>query len=386
MWRLTWKRNEHGEVYRHKAQWVVLGNHQEHMLHYYETWASFDIDTAFLHGKMDALVHIKQVKGYEVKGKENWVWRLKKSLYGTKQAPQMWKEKLTVMLSSLGLISAQSDESLLTNSDKSLLLHIHVDDGFVISKLESKILEFLSDLNSLLKLKFKKQPTQHLGYSLTWNKYKLIINQSDLINKLLQKFNMQESNPVKTPCNGNLLSELDPVTTDESIELSGYSIRPGRWHCSALKNLLRYLKGTKNKFLIYNQASSKDPLTGWADSDYANVKDNRKSISGFIVLAFGNPVCWLSKKQSVVAQSTTEADYISMNICTKQLPWLSFVFSNLGIQVVEPTLYNDNSGAVIISKQASLNANTKNIEVRYQYIRDCVMKKLVKVVQVSTKD
>ncbi|MBW0576753.1 hypothetical protein O181_116468 [Austropuccinia psidii MF-1] len=112
MWRLTSKRNENGEVYRHKARWVVLGNHQEPMLHYYETWASvglnetfkvmlsmvvnfdyipyqFDIETAFLHGEMDALVHVKQVKGYEEKGKENWVWHLRKSLYGTKQAPRM---------------------------------------------------------------------------------------------------------------------------------------------------------------------------------------------------------------------------------------------------------------------------------------------------------
>ncbi|MBW0576867.1 hypothetical protein O181_116582 [Austropuccinia psidii MF-1] len=97
MWRLPQKRNKHGEVYRYKALWVVLGNHQEHMLHYYDTWASvgrnetfkimltlvvnfnyipyqFDIETAFLHGEMDAIVYVKQVKGYEVKGKEGWVW------------------------------------------------------------------------------------------------------------------------------------------------------------------------------------------------------------------------------------------------------------------------------------------------------------------------
>ncbi|MBW0530743.1 hypothetical protein O181_070458 [Austropuccinia psidii MF-1] len=143
--------------YPDKPAKVIGGNHQEHILHSYETWASvgqnetfkvmlylvinfnyfpyqFDIETAFLHGKMDELVHVKQVKGYELKGKENWVWHIKKSLYGAKQAPQMWKEKLTVTLSSLGLISAQSDELLFTNSDKSLLLHVHVDDGFIISK------------------------------------------------------------------------------------------------------------------------------------------------------------------------------------------------------------------------------------------------------------
>ncbi|MBW0496149.1 hypothetical protein O181_035864 [Austropuccinia psidii MF-1] len=183
--------------YPDKLAKVIGGNDQEHMLHYYEAWASvgknetfkvmlslvinfnyfpyqFDIETAFLHGKMDALVHIKQVKGYE----------------------------------------------LFTNSDKSLLLYIRVDDGFVISKSESKILKFLSDRNSLLKLKFKKRPTQHLGYSLTWNKDKLIINQSDLINKLLRQFNMKDSKLVKTPCNGTLLNELDSVTTDESIEVT----------------------------------------------------------------------------------------------------------------------------------------------------------------------
>ncbi|MBW0508324.1 hypothetical protein O181_048039 [Austropuccinia psidii MF-1] len=96
--------------YPPKPTKVIGGNHQEHMLHYYDTWASvgrnetfkimltlavnfdyipyqFNIETAFLHGDMDALVYVKQVKGYEVKGKESWVWQLRKSLYGTKQAP-----------------------------------------------------------------------------------------------------------------------------------------------------------------------------------------------------------------------------------------------------------------------------------------------------------
>ncbi|MBW0512681.1 hypothetical protein O181_052396 [Austropuccinia psidii MF-1] len=112
IWRLTKKRNEFGEIYQYKAQWVVLGNHQVHMLHYFDTWSSvgqnetfkillsmtvnlkfvayqFDVETAFLHGNMDATVYVKQVRCYEVSGKENWVWLLNKSLYGTKQAPRM---------------------------------------------------------------------------------------------------------------------------------------------------------------------------------------------------------------------------------------------------------------------------------------------------------
>ncbi|MBW0524632.1 hypothetical protein O181_064347 [Austropuccinia psidii MF-1] len=193
MWCLTRKRNEFGEVYRYKARWVVFGNHQEHLLHYFDTWASvgrnetfktmlslvinlnlityqFDIETAFLHGDMDTIVYVKQVKGYEQVGKENWVWRLNRSLYGTKQAPRMWKEKLTKVLADLDLFSSKSDESLFITKDYWLMLHIHVDDGFLIGKYEKAIINFLEILNSKLKLKFKKRPNQHLGYTLLWKK------------------------------------------------------------------------------------------------------------------------------------------------------------------------------------------------------------------------
>ncbi|MBW0534081.1 hypothetical protein O181_073796 [Austropuccinia psidii MF-1] len=437
MWRLSRKRNEHGEIYRYKARWVVLGNHQEHMLHYYDTWASvgrnetfkimlslvvnfnyipyqFDIETAFLHGEMDALVYVKQVKGYEIKGKEDWVWKLRKSLYGTKQAPRMWKAKLTATLNRLGLSSAQSDESLFISTDKALLLHVHVDDGFLISKTENSIINFLTKLNSMLKLKFKRKPTQHLGYNLNWSKNGLEINQTDLIIRLLRHCGMDECKSVKTPCNGNFLSEIGSNLSEEAHEvtlfqqaigslnylahhtrpdilfttnqLSKHSLKPNQYHWSALKHLLRYLSGTKDRRLVYKQQLIKEGLTGWADADYANDKEDRKSITGYVILAFGNPICWLSKKQLIVAQSTTEAEYVAMNICSKQLRWLTFVLNDLGHYSSQPVLFNDNSGAVTISKQASLNANTKHIEVRYQYVRDCVLKNLIKVVQVSTND
>ncbi|MBW0461455.1 hypothetical protein O181_001170 [Austropuccinia psidii MF-1] len=93
MWHLARKQNEFGEFYFYKARWVVPGNHKEHMLHYYDTWASvginetfklmlilsvsqdyipyqFDIETAFLQGEMNAVVYVKQVKGFEVPSKK----------------------------------------------------------------------------------------------------------------------------------------------------------------------------------------------------------------------------------------------------------------------------------------------------------------------------
>ncbi|MBW0527014.1 hypothetical protein O181_066729 [Austropuccinia psidii MF-1] len=180
----------------------------------------FNIETAFIHGEMDTLVNVKQVTGYEEKGKENWVWRLKKSLYGTKQAPRMWKSKLESALSSLGLMSTWSHESLFINAEKLLLLHVHVNNGFIISQSENKIIEFLTKLNSIFKLKSKKKPTQNLGYTLKWRSDKIMINQTDLITKTLQKFNMNDCKPVKTPCNGNFLNEVESGISNEVLNVT----------------------------------------------------------------------------------------------------------------------------------------------------------------------
>ncbi|MBW0551195.1 hypothetical protein O181_090910 [Austropuccinia psidii MF-1] len=243
MWCLNKKRNEFGKVYRYKARWVVFGNHQEHMLHSFDTWSSvgrnetfkamlslvinlnmhayqFAIETAFLHGKMDTIVYVKQVKGYEQLNRENWVWRLNKSLYGTRKAPRMWKEKLTEALSKFGFASTLSDESLFITTNATLMLHIHVDNGFLIGKLEQEIMTFLTSSNKQLKLKFTKNPTQDLVYTIMWNKSKIQLSQTDLILKLLDQNDMEDCKPVKTPCNGNLLQEIESI--EEPIKTTKY--------------------------------------------------------------------------------------------------------------------------------------------------------------------
>ncbi|MBW0511287.1 hypothetical protein O181_051002 [Austropuccinia psidii MF-1] len=100
------------------------------------------------------------------------------------------------------------------------MLHIHVDDAFAIGKSEKIILKFLADLNSKLKLKFKKQPNQHLGYNLTWKNENFLINQSDLIEKLLKNIDMLLCKPVRTPCNGNLFQEIEEKS--EVVKLTEY--------------------------------------------------------------------------------------------------------------------------------------------------------------------
>ncbi|MBW0514988.1 hypothetical protein O181_054703 [Austropuccinia psidii MF-1] len=321
MWRLTQKRNEFGHVYWNKAQWVVLGNHQEHLLHYFYTWAlvsrnetfklllilvvnqgyipyQFDIKTAFLHGEMDANIYVKKVKGFKVPGKEGWVWRLKKSLYGTKKASRMWQAKLVSVLKELELTSTRADNSLYSNQDRRLFLHVHVDDGFLIGNNEKDLLIFLEKLNRKLSLKYQKKPTHNLGYCLDWaTNGTVYLSQQDLILQFLRDHDMDGSWDVKTPCNGNLLKELesvgDPVRITAfqqeigSLEylaqhtrpdisytvnaLSRHIAHPTDKHWVALKHLLRYLKGSSGLFSHYKRTISKEhDVIGWANANYVN--------------------------------------------------------------------------------------------------------------------
>lgn len=138
---------------------------------------------------------------------------------------------------------------------------------------------------------------------------------------------------------------------------------------------------------MYTQTSDpNDGICGWADADYATSIVTKKSTSGYVITMYGNPICWSAKKQPVVAQSTTEAEFVAINRCAKQLRWLTNLVLNLHIKIRAPILKNDNSGAVIISKEAQLNENTKHIEVRFQYVLELVSKKQLEIQQVLTAE
>jgi hypothetical protein len=94
----------------------------------------------------------------------------------------------------------------------------------------------------------------------------------------------------------------------------------------------------------------------------------------------------LTKKQPVIAQSTTKAEFVAINQCAKQLCWLTNLILNLNIRIKASVMKNDNSGAIIISKEAKLNENTKHIEVQFQYVLELVTKKQLMMQQVSTSE
>jgi hypothetical protein len=168
--------------------------------------------------------------------------------------------------------------------------------------------------------------------------------------------------------------------------LAQFTAAPNQAHWSLVKHLLQYLCGSSSIGVHFTKGFNMKALCGWTDADYVASLVLKKSTSGYVITLFGNPVLWTTKKQSVVAQSTTEAEFIAINKCAKQLRWMSNLITSLSIKIDVPIIFNDNSGAVVISKEPKLNPNTKHIEVRFQYIRQLIMGKVMKIEQVSTVD
>jgi hypothetical protein len=145
--------------------------------------------------------------------------------------------------------------------------------------------------------------------------------------------------------------------------LAQFTAAPNNAHWSLVKHLLQYLCGTANMGVHFTEGSKSNSLCGWTDADYAASLVSKKSTSGYVITLFDKPISWTTKKQSVVAQSTTEAEFIAINKCAKQLRWMSNLITSLLIKINVPIIFNNNSGAVVISKEPKLNPNTKHIKI-----------------------
>jgi hypothetical protein len=148
--------------------------------------------------------------------------------------------------------------------------------------------------------------------------------------------------------------------------------------------VLRYLKGTREYRISYERKLT--PITGYSDSSYAD-NDDRKSTGGYIFMMNGGPISWKSKKQSLVALSSTEAEFIEIADTTKEALWWRKLLAEVDpISVKQPTIIReDNESSIALSKNHLHNDRSKHIDVRCYFIRDCIAKGQIKVEYISTK-
>ena len=198
------------------------------------------------------------------------------------------------------------------------------------------------------------------------------------------------SNQPYASCLGSIMYAMLCTRPDISYSVSvtsRYQSNPGNDHWMAVKHVLKYLKGTKDKFMIYGDGELQ--VNGYTDSDFQSDPDDRKSTSGFVFTLNGAAVSWKSSKQGSTADSTTEAEYIAASEAAKEAVWIRKFITELG---VVPSIENliplhcDNTGAVAQAKEPRAHQKSKHVERKYHIIREIVSRGDVVVCKIRSED
>ncbi|KAI9043642.1 uncharacterized protein KD926_002992 [Aspergillus affinis] len=256
----------------------------------------------------------------------------------------------------------------------------------------------LSMMNSM-----RKHWRTLLGIRFTWKDGSIQLDQETYTRQILEEFGMADCKPASSPLSPSIKLDSDsprldrqdhkvfrrligrmmflvtgtrPDVTFTVNQLSQYLAEPGKVHLAAAKHVFRYLKGSIDYGLVYGtKGSQKRGLIAYSDSAYANSKEN-KSTTGFIFMIDDSPICWNSRKQSVTAQSSTEAEYIAASEAAKQAIWCRHFLYAIRKEAIcrrAPTIiFKDNQGAIKIADNPVNHPKTKHIAVRYHAIRDHV--------------
>ena len=446
-WVYKIKRNEDGSVDRFKARLVAQGYTQTKGTDYEEVFSpvakhtslrtflalanehdleihQMDVKTAFLNGELDYDIYMSQPEGFINEDKPNHVCKLRKSIYGLKQSARCWNTTLDEYLKSTGYRKSDADGCIYVKSIRNndghisfVILGVYVDDLIPVSN----DIDMLNSEKEALCRRFKMDDRGEAHYLLGMlikrdRKAKtLSISQQSYIEKVLKRFGMEFCKPIATPLeSGKKFHEMSSddegfdtqtyqqaigcltymsVTTRPDISaavgiLSQYMSKPSKEHWLGVKRVLRYLKGTVNYGIRYSSNKEEKDLVGYCDSDWAGDIDTRKSTSGY-VFQFGNSaISWSSRKQATVARSSTEAEYVALSSATQEAIWLRRLMGDLGKTMTNTpiVIYEDNQGAIELTKNAKYHSRTKHIDISHHFVRERVMSKEIIVKYCPTEE
>jgi hypothetical protein len=188
---------------------------------------------------------------------------------------------------------------------------------------------------------------------------------------------------------GSIMYAMICTRPDVSYALSvtsRYQSDPGKDHWTAVKNILKYLRRTKDMFLVYG-GDKELVAKGYTDASFVTDPDDFKSQSGYVFILNGGAVSWKSSKQDTVADSTTEAEYIAAAEAAKEGVWMKKFITELGVvpSALEPMeIYCDNNGAIAQAKEPRSHQKNKHVQRRYHLIRQFVNEGDIKMSKVHT--
>ncbi|KOM49185.1 hypothetical protein LR48_Vigan08g001200 [Vigna angularis] len=364
-----------------------------------------DIKNAFLHGDLEEEIYMEQPPGFScvAQGESKLVCKLRRSLYGLKQSPRAWFGKFSHVVQQFGLKRCEADHSVFygySTPDKCVYLMVYVDDIVITGNDVARIAQLKDHLFNHFQTKDLGRLKYFLGIEVAQSKEGVIISQRKYALDILEETGLTDCKPIDSPMDSNkklMKDHGEPFSDPERYRrlvgkliyltitrpdlsypvgvVSQFMQNPHIDHWNAVVRILRYVKGNPGHGLLYENKGSTE-LEGYCDADWAGCPNDRRSTTGYCVLLGGNLVSWKSKKQSVVARSSAEAEYRSMAIATCELIWIKQLLQELKFCENKPMkLYCDNQAALHIASNPVFHERTKHIEIDCHFIREKLLSK-----------
>ena len=446
-WVYKTKRDSKGKVEKFKARLVAKGFTQREGVDYEATFSpvsskysfrvimalvahfdmelhQMDVKTAFLNGDVNEEVYMMQPEGFVANDSGKLVCRLKKSIYGLKQASRQWYLKFHSVVASYGFVENKVYQCIYckVSGRKFIFLILYVDDILLASSDLGLLHETKRMLSNNFDMKDLGEASFVLGIEIHRNRScrLLGLSQRIYVDRILERFNMQQCKPgIARVCKGDKLSLSQcPHSDIEKAQMKNvpyasalgsimyaqvctrpdiafatgllgrYQSNPGHDHWVVAKKVMRYLKRTKDYMLIYKHVQDLQ-LVGYSDSDFAGCQDEKKSTTGYIFKLAGGAVSWKSEKQKSIASSTMQAEFVACFSATTQAIWLQNLIKELTVFdfVDRPIqLYCDNNSAVLFINNNRGLKGSKHMEVKYLTIKEKVQNGDVAVEHISTVD
>lgn len=268
-----------------------------------------------------------------------------------------------------------------------------MDDGLLIGQNSDELEEIIDKIELKFKLRRCEKVGNYVGIDIEKKDGQIKIFQKNYAEKILQRFEMDKAKEVKTPCIlieqhpddkvdqnlqekyregvGTLLYLSNKTRPDISYQI-GYCSRhqniPNQNDWNNIKTILRYIKGTVSKGITYFKDDG--VLRAYTDSSFADDPDTRKSTSGYVIFYNGGPVTWCSRKQSIVALSSTEAEFVAGAECCKELLYVKSLIQEITDENLITEMRVDNQSAIWLMKNGIMNRRSKHIDVRYHFLKE----------------
>jgi hypothetical protein len=302
----------------------------------------------------------------------------------------------------------------LRDDDDFVIVTVWVDDLLLFATVDRLIEQTKAGLEAEWELTDLGEPVKIMGIEIALNDHSVTISQRRYLENILRKEKMDRANPVGMPLDpgislepnpdgndGNrsnsyarLIGELQflanatrPDITYAISRLSSYTANPTMQHVTALKRVLRYLSGTRSYGITYRDVlDHPNQFLGYADAAFASA-DEPRSTTGYVFMMAGGAITWFSKKQSIIAMSSTEAEYIALSEATREARWLRNLFSELGFaQTLPTTIRGDNEGSLALARNPQFHKRAKHIELQYHSIREQVQRGTITVESCRTNN